>query len=181
LENVFHLHEKKSLFTKRDLNGLRTDPSLLSEILSKWPLFGSSFFAVKRVPEGKEKGADHILALNRHGVHFIDIITHVSDCSVYLSQRRQKRKIQAVCFTNAFHLQETLYHYPYSEVISTRKVKSEEGTLYLDMKCGNLMQQRITRLQTEQAHEISRLIRQYITMEQRASNTQGAGIGLGMR
>ncbi|XP_077262617.1 unconventional myosin 10A [Temnothorax americanus] len=123
------------------------------EILSKWPLFGSSFFAVKRVPEGKEKSADHILALNRHGVHFIDLITH-----------------------------ETLYHYPYSEVISTRKVKSEEGTLYLDMKCGNLMQQRITRLQTEQAHEISRLIRQYITMEQRTSNAQGgAGIGLGMR
>ncbi|KAJ8681735.1 hypothetical protein QAD02_017527 [Eretmocerus hayati] len=113
------------------------------EILSKWPLFGSSFFAVKRVPEGKEKGSDHILALNRHGVHFIDLITH-----------------------------ETLYHYPYSEVISTRKVKSEEGTLYLDMKCGNLMQQRITRLQTEQAHEISRLIRQYITMEQRTSNNQ---------
>ncbi|CAK9816980.1 Unconventional myosin-XV [Anthophora quadrimaculata] len=122
------------------------------EILWKWPLFGSSFFAVKRVPEGKEKGGDHILALNRHGVHFIDLITH-----------------------------ETLYHYPYSEVISTRKVKSEEGTLYLDMKCGNLMQQRITRLQTEQAHEISRLIRQYITMEQRATNAQAAGIGFGMR
>ncbi|XP_068984012.1 unconventional myosin-XV isoform X3 [Bombus flavifrons] len=122
------------------------------EILWKWPLFGSSFFAVKRVPEGKEKGGDHILALNRHGVHFIDLITH-----------------------------ETLYHYPYSEVISTRKVKSEEGTLYLDMKCGNLMQQRITRLQTEQAHEISRLIRQYITMEQRATNAQGASIGFGMR
>ncbi|XP_076764901.1 unconventional myosin-XV-like [Xylocopa sonorina] len=122
------------------------------EILWKWPLFGSSFFAVKRVPEGKEKGGDHILALNRHGVHFIDLITH-----------------------------ETLYHYPYSEVISTRKVKSEEGTLYLDMKCGNLMQQRITRLQTEQAHEISRLIRQYITMEQRATNSQGAAVGFGMR
>ena len=42
------------------------------------------------------------------------------------------------------------------------------------MKCGNLMQQRITRLQTEQAHEISRLIRQYITMEQRTSNNQSA-------
>ncbi|XP_066584309.1 unconventional myosin-XV [Prorops nasuta] len=122
------------------------------EILSKWPLFGSSFFAVTRVPEGKEKGGDYILALNRHGVHFIDRITH-----------------------------ETLHQYPYSEVISTRKVKSEEGTLYLDMKCGNLMQQRITRLQTEQAHEISRLIRQYITMEQRTTNAQGAGIGFGMR
>lgn len=123
------------------------------EILSKWPLFGSSFFAVKRVPEnGKEKGGDHILALNRHGVHFIDLISHV-----------------------------TLYHYAYSEVISTRKVKSEEGALYLDMKCGNLMQQRITRLQTEQAHEISRLIRQYITMEQRTTNNQATGMAYGLR
>ncbi|XP_011310328.1 unconventional myosin-XV [Fopius arisanus] len=123
------------------------------EILSKWPLFGSSFFGVTRVPEpGKEKVGDHILALNRHGVHFIDSITH-----------------------------ETLYHYPYSEVISTRKVKSEEGTLYLDMKCGNLMQQRITRLQTEQAHEISRLIRQYITMEQRTTNNQASSMAYGLR
>ncbi|XP_074098878.1 unconventional myosin 10A [Cotesia typhae] len=122
------------------------------EILSKWPLFGSSFFAVKRIPEnGKEKG-DHILALNRHGVHFIDLMTHV-----------------------------TLYHYPFSEVISTRKVKSEEGALYLDMKCGNLMQQRITRLQTEQAHEISRLIRQYITMEQRTTNNQTTGLSYGWK
>ena len=63
-------------------------------------------------------------------------------------------------------MQETLIHYPFSEVISTRKVKTEDGALFLDMKCGNLMQQRITRLQTEQAHEISRLIRQYISMEQ---------------
>ncbi|CAD6241372.1 GSCOCG00002698001-RA-CDS [Cotesia congregata] len=123
------------------------------EILSKWPLFGSSFFAVKRIPEnGKEKGGDHILALNRHGVHFIDLMTHV-----------------------------TLYHYPFSEVISTRKVKSEEGALYLDMKCGNLMQQRITRLQTEQAHEISRLIRQYITMEQRTTNNQTTGLSYGWK
>lgn len=34
------------------------------------------------------------------------------------------------------------------------------------MKVGNLMQQRVIRVQTEQAHEISRLIRQYITMAQ---------------
>jgi myosin XV len=63
-------------------------------------------------------------------------------------------------------VQETLLHYPYSEVISTRKVKAEDG-LYLDMKCGNLMQQRVSRIQTDQAHEISRLIRQYITIQQR--------------
>lgn len=34
------------------------------------------------------------------------------------------------------------------------------------MKVGNLMQQRVIRVQTEQAHEISRLVRQYITMAQ---------------
>ncbi|XP_049851037.1 unconventional myosin-XV isoform X4 [Schistocerca gregaria] len=122
-----------------DVQGLSTiqAKAQVLDILSKWPLFGSSFFAVKRVSDPKER-SEHILALNRHGVHFIDLVTH-----------------------------ETLIHYPFSEVISTRKVKSEDGTLFLDMKCGNLMQQRITRLQTDQAHEISRLIRQYITMEQR--------------
>lgn len=45
-------------------------------------------------------------------------------------------------------------------------MRSEDGALFLDMKVGNLMQQRVIRVQTEQAHEISRLIRQYITMAQ---------------
>ena len=49
---------------------------LFSETLSHWPLFGSSFFAVKRTSDPKERG-EHILALNRHGVHFIDLVTHV--------------------------------------------------------------------------------------------------------
>ena len=62
---------------------------------------------------------------------------------------------------------ETLLHYPFTEVISTRKVQTDDGTLFLDMKCGNLMQQRITRIQTEQANEIARLIKQYITIDQR--------------
>ena len=57
-------------------------------------------------------------------------------------------------------------------MISTRKVQTEDGTLFLDMKCGNLMQQRITRIQTEQANEIARLIRQYITIDQRIRGTQ---------
>merc|ERR1711894_214135 len=42
------------------------------------------------------------------------------------------------------------------------------------MKCGNLMQQRITRIQTDQANEIARLIRQYITIHQR---NRGAATG----
>jgi len=108
------------------------------DILQKWPLFGSCFFAVKRIQQDvSTQSPDHILALNREGVHFLDIITH-----------------------------ETLWKYPFSEVISTRKVRAEDGTLFLDMKCGNLMVQKISRIQTDQAHEISRLIRQYIEIEQ---------------
>ncbi|KAI2804564.1 Myosin and Kinesin Tail domain protein [Blomia tropicalis] len=107
------------------------------DILQKWPLFGSCFFAVKRIQNDSHTHPDHILALNKDGVHFLDMVTH-----------------------------EKVWKHPFSEVISTRKVRSEDGTLYLDMKCGNLMVQKITRIQTDQAHEISRLIRQYIEIEQ---------------
>ncbi|XP_022921048.1 uncharacterized protein [Onthophagus taurus] len=110
-------------------------------VLKSWNLFGSSFFAVKLMQNTSNSldslNRDYILALNRNGIHFLDLITH-----------------------------ETVKSWPFSEVISTRKVKSEEGVLFLDLKCGNLMQQRVTRLQTEQAHEISRLIRGYINLEQ---------------
>lgn len=63
--------------------------------------------------------------------------------------------------------QETLSTVPYSEVISTRKVRAESGTMYLELKCGNLFQQRVARLQTDQAHEIARLIRQYMSLHRR--------------
>lgn len=73
-------------------------------LLATWTLFGSSFFAVKRVwaedstPPAVEEPAsmwrDLILALNRRGVLFLDPNTH-----------------------------ETLQHWNYMEVISTRKVK----------------------------------------------------------
>jgi len=56
-------------------------------------------------------------------------------------------------------------HYPYSEVISTHNVKSDDGIRFLDMKCGNRMQQRVIKIQTDQAHDISRLICQYITIK----------------
>lgn len=58
-------------------------------------------------------------------------------------------------FSQIVHVvQEKVWRHPFSEVISTRKVRSEDGTLYLDMKCGNLMVQKITRIQTDQVHEI---------------------------
>jgi myosin-15 len=100
------------------------------------------FFAVKRIQNDSTAHPDHILALNREGVHFLDIITH-----------------------------ETIWKHPFSEVISTRKVRAEDGTLFLDMKCGNLMVQKISRIQTDQAHEISRLIRQYIEIEQHVKSS----------
>eukprot|EP00095_Tigriopus_kingsejongensis_P010710 maker-scaffold179_size282488-snap-gene-1.20 protein:Tk10710 transcript:maker-scaffold179_size282488-snap-gene-1.20-mRNA-1 annotation:"hypothetical protein SINV_03291" len=132
-----------------DIQGLKPSDAKAQvlDILSSWPLFGSSFFAVRREADAKE-GSEHILALNKNGVSFLDLVTH-----------------------------ETLLHYPFTEVISTRKVQTEDGTLFLDMKCGNLMQQRITRIQTEQANEIARLIRQYITIDQRLRGTLPATNG----
>ncbi|RWS08857.1 unconventional myosin-XV-like protein [Dinothrombium tinctorium] len=106
------------------------------DILQKWLLFGSCFFAVKRIQTDSSNHPEFILALNRNGAHFLDVLTH-----------------------------ETIWKYSYSEIISTRKVRAEDGTLFLDMKCGNLMIQKITRIQTDQAHEISRLIRQYINIQ----------------
>jgi myosin-15 len=48
-----------------------------TEVLEKWFLFGSSFFAVRRDADPAER-SEHILALNRNGVHFLDVITHVN-------------------------------------------------------------------------------------------------------
>lgn len=125
----------------QDLTASQAKANVL-QILSQWPLFGSSFFAVRRESDPSRRPTDeaneHILALNKHGVHFLDLITH-----------------------------ETILHYPFTEVISTRQMETEDGILYLDMKCGNLMQQRISRIQTDQAVEIARLIKQYITIDQR--------------
>ncbi|XP_059051494.1 unconventional myosin-XV [Achroia grisella] len=107
------------------------------QVLSRWPLFGSSFFAVRRVTGGSAgEWREHVLALNRRGVHLLHPATHETDT-----------------------------HWPYSELISTRKVRSEDGTLFLDVKCGSLLQQRVTRLQAEQAHEVARLVRQYVALQ----------------
>ncbi|KAL5284945.1 Myo15.2 family protein [Megaselia abdita] len=110
-------------------------------ILSKWSLFGSSFFAVKRMwnhyiaDEETLFWREMILVLNQEGISFLEPNTH-----------------------------QTIQKWHFSEIISTRKVRSEEGVLFLDLKVGNLVHDKIIRIQTEQAHEISRLTRQYITL-----------------
>lgn len=106
------------------------------DIIRNWPLFGSSFFAIKLIQRDLIHPTDYILALNKFGIQMLDTISH-----------------------------ESVHKYPFNEVISTRKVRSEDGSLYLDLKCGNLMKRTIIRIQTDQAHEISRLTRQYIDIE----------------
>jgi hypothetical protein len=54
---------------------------VFTEVLEKWPLFGSSFFAVRRDADPAER-SESILALNRNGVHFLDVISHVSLISI---------------------------------------------------------------------------------------------------
>ncbi|OQV25063.1 Unconventional myosin-XV [Hypsibius exemplaris] len=131
------------------------------EKLEKWTLFGSSFFFVSKVvtpvaetssghsyPSSSGSSAEssarrqpetslmnYILAINKKGVFFLDVDSR-----------------------------ETVIHHSFSDIISTRRVPVN-GALYLDMKCGNLLSQRITRMQTPQAHEIARLIGHYIHIE----------------
>jgi len=51
--------------------------SQFSEILQTWPLFGSSFFSVRRIVDPAPP-EEYIMALNKSGVHFLDPVTHVS-------------------------------------------------------------------------------------------------------
>lgn len=51
-----------------------------------------------------------------------------------------------------FCLQETILQYSFSEVLSTRQYRSESNQHYLDMKLGNLMVQKIVRIETDQVN-----------------------------
>lgn len=118
------------------------------DTIRHWPLFGSSFFAIKLIQRDLIEPTDFILALNKFGIQMLEPQTH-----------------------------ETRHKYSFNEVISTRKVRSEDGALFLDLKCGNLMKRTIIRIQTDQAHEISRLIRQYIDIELMQANNSGNNNG----
>jgi myosin-15 len=50
------------------------------DILCRWPLFGSCFFAIRHVlPDTLPQDfPEYILALNKHGAHFLHLLTHVS-------------------------------------------------------------------------------------------------------
>ncbi|XP_078318920.1 unconventional myosin-XV-like isoform X3 [Crassostrea virginica] len=103
------------------------------EILSRWPLFGSTFFSIRNPPTQPAIIGECILAVNKHGIHFLSLDTH-----------------------------ETILQYSFSEVLSTRRYRSDNGDNFLDMKLGNLMVQKIVRIETNQGSDISNLIGQYM-------------------
>ncbi|XP_060553902.1 unconventional myosin-XV-like isoform X5 [Ruditapes philippinarum] len=102
------------------------------EVLAQWPLFGITFFRVKKVLTQPMYG-ECILAVNKTGIVFLDIRSH-----------------------------EIFLQYSFGEVLSTRRYRSDSNQNYLDMKLGNLMVQKIVRIETEQGSDISNLIGQYM-------------------
>lgn len=102
------------------------------ELISAWFFFGSSFFYIKSCSYASIEG-DCVLAINKNGVHLL-----------------------------ATNSRDTLLSLAYNEIISTRHLRSDAGRMFVDLKCGNLMVQRITRLETPRGKEISSLIGQYI-------------------
>ena len=46
------------------------------------------------------------------------------------------------------HMQEILLEFHYEEIVSTRKLRSQAGQQYVDIKHGNLMQQDVLRCET---------------------------------
>lgn len=58
--------------------------------------------------------------------------------------------------------QEIFLQYSFGEVLSTRRYRSDSNQNFLDMKLGNLMVQKIVRIETEQGSDISNLIGQYM-------------------
>ena len=53
---------------------------------------------------------------------------------------------------------------PLGEIVSTRKVKNDSGQIFIDLKLGDLLHSRVVRLRTNNALEIGRLLRNYITV-----------------
>lgn len=104
------------------------------ETVTKWPYFGSTFFEVKNCSH-PAVGGDCVLAVNRTGVHFLNHTTA-----------------------------QTLHSEPFMSIISTRLLISDKRRQFLDLKIGNQMMQKVTRMETTQAKEISTLVYKYVEM-----------------
>jgi len=101
------------------------------DILKRWPMFGASFYQVKCDTEPK-LGTSCIVAVNRAGVHFLDPDS-----------------------------QRCILSYPFTEIISTKKIQTDTKDS-LDIKVGNNRIQKVIRIDTTQGHDIIHIIGQYI-------------------
>eukprot|EP00117_Sycon_ciliatum_P037453 scpid4622/ scgid28017/ Unconventional myosin-XV; Unconventional myosin-15 len=112
-----------------------------------FPLYGSCFFPIKNASDSRVQG-ESIMAINKSGVHFL-----------------------------SYKTRETLVTYTFGEIVSTRKLRSNSGRQYLDLKCGNLMVVKVTRCETPYGREIGPLIALYSKMhleeKRRGEDQQG--------
>ncbi|ELU02236.1 hypothetical protein CAPTEDRAFT_227847 [Capitella teleta] len=104
------------------------------EMISKWPFYGSTFFHIRAVSDLQTK-TETLLVVNSRGIFVLHSKTH-----------------------------ETLLFLSLLEILSTRCTKTEVGVPCLDIKYGDLMKQKITRLETEQSSDIESLLSQYISI-----------------
>lgn len=89
------------------------------DCLSKWPLFGSCFFAVKHCVEYNATDfPEYILALNRNGAYFLDIITHVSMPFSQFSHYRKHHKNAIATGDAGEHLSTQTVAYPFTHTPS---------------------------------------------------------------
>lgn len=65
--------------------------------------------------------------------------------------------------------------YTFNEIVSTRRLGSRQagGKQFIDLKCGNLMIQKVTRCETKQGLEIVSLITAYIQKHLAQQQAQG--------
>uniref|UniRef100_F1KSK8 Myosin-XV n=1 Tax=Ascaris suum TaxID=6253 RepID=F1KSK8_ASCSU len=105
------------------------------ELLEKWPLFGSTFFYMRNIIDGDKNTGECLLAVNKYGLKFLRLSTR-----------------------------ETIAEFGLSQVLSTNKYSTANG-MFLDVKVGNLIDQRTITLDTDKGGEISRLLGQYIYVD----------------
>ncbi|XP_028413164.1 unconventional myosin-XV-like isoform X2 [Dendronephthya gigantea] len=118
----------------RTINHLTPDESKRKylDIVRRWRFFGSTFFRIRHCTHPRV-GRECTLVINKEGVHFLAVQT-----------------------------KETLLGFSYNEIISTRLlISGERGRQFLDLKCGNLMVQKVTRIETQLGRDIADLIDMY--------------------
>ncbi|XP_032227086.2 unconventional myosin-XV isoform X2 [Nematostella vectensis] len=116
------------------------------EKVTKWPFFGSSFFLVKHCSHPNVAG-ECVIAINKQGIHFISPAS-----------------------------KQSLHNEPFPRIISTRILVSDKKRFFLDLKIGDSMVQKVTRMETQEAKDIANLIYSYVSMTSEEMNRPNEGL-----